>query len=282
MLNAKKSDEKEEKRADKLKQSNDLHETNESNDLHETIDTNKPNESNKSNESNKPNESNKSNDSNDSNDLNDSKKMENWLQPPEKWVEARRILSELNEKSSSSEKPCVLLSVLNMKVLMELHNFLLSPSFYCLLSMRRVLNRAFDEKTLSSREAKLLAEVRRRLDGKLESNWRENWITFQRITEIESERNNYVELPRIFFPFSLPHSHFPKSSCFSLLCCFVRLLSQSIRSFKAQHCNHCGRQFGSNPSSRSRRFLVDCFPVFQLQNERFCAATPLFLLPRRL
>lgn len=153
------------------------------------------------------------NDSKDSKDLKnskpstdskDSKKKEGWLQPPEKWVEVRRILSELNEAGSPSDPKCVLLSVLNMKVLTELHNFLLSPSFYCLLSLRRILNRAFDEKTLSSREGKLLAEVRRRLDGQLDPNWRANWLTFQRITEIESERNNAIELPRRFpFPFLL-------------------------------------------------------------------------------
>lgn len=209
---------------EKTSETNDERESNESNELNEESSLSTLNKSKKTNTENDPNASKDSKDFKDSKDSKDSKapkasndssdsknptKKEDWLQPPEKWVEVRRILSELNEAGSPSDRKCVLLSVLNMKVLTELHNFLLSPSFYCLLSMRRILNRAFEEKTLSSREKKLLAEVRRRLDGQLDPNWRANWLTFQRITELESDRTNSIELPRSSLAFLIPAALFP-------------------------------------------------------------------------
>ena len=189
-------------------------------------------------------------------DSTDSTATEHWLQPPEKWAEARRILSDLNAKGSPSDRKCVLLSVLNMKVLAELHNFLLAPAFYCLLSLRRLLNRALDAKTLSSREAKLLAEVRRRLEGKLPPTWRENWLTFQRITEIESDRDNSVELPRSFSPFAFSLSDFPQPARGSLLGGERGLFAQSVRSPEAQRGDRSGRRFGADPPGRSRHLLA--------------------------
>ena len=204
-------------------------------------------------------------------DSKDSKKKEGWLQPPEKWVEVRRILSELNEAGSPSAPKCVLLSVLNMKVLTELHNFLLSPAFYCLLSLRRILNRAFDEKTLSSREGKLLAEVRRRLEGQLDPAWRANWLTFQRITEIESERNNAIELPRRFPSPSLvlTSSDLSKPPRRSLLRSERRRLSKPLCSLETQHRDRGRRQFSSDSPSRSKRFpRVSFFFSFLITKRR--------------
>ena len=211
-------------------------------------------------------------------DSKDSKKKEGWLQPPEKWVEVRRILSELNEAGSPSAPKCVLLSVLNMKVLTELHNFLLSPAFYCLLSLRRILNRAFDEKTLSSREGKLLAEVRRRLEGQLDPTWRANWLTFQRITEIESERNNAIDLPRRFPSPSLvlTSSDLSKPPRRSLLRSERRLLSKPLCSLETQHRDRSRRQFSSNSPSRSKRFpRVSFFFSFLITKRRdpYCSTS---------
>ena len=154
-----------------------------------------------------------------------------------------------------------------MKVLTEFHNFLLSPSFYCLLSMRRILNRAFEEKTLSSREKKLLAEVRRRLDGQLDPNWRANWLTFQRITELESDRTNSIELPRSSPRFSHSRSALSKPPRCSLLRRQCRRLPEPVRSLQTQHRHRRRRQFSSNSPGRSKRSLLAFLQFFNYKTK---------------
>lgn len=117
-----------------------------------------------------------------------------WFNPPQKWVEVKRILSEYNQNGEGRKKR-VLLSVIGMKVAVELHNYLLFSDSSCFLSLRRVLHRFSNEgKTSYKKEKQVMTKVKNYLDGKVPSNWREKFLGFEKIIEFESEGINTIEV----------------------------------------------------------------------------------------
>ena len=88
--------------------------------------------------------------------------LEDWLEPPQKWSGLITLLHELDSSMHDESKKAVLVSVMNAKSIVEIHNFLINPKLYMLRSLRRSLYRhlAYQNVSSNSIEHKLLSFIK--------------------------------------------------------------------------------------------------------------------------
>ena len=103
--------------------------------------------------------------------------LEDWLEPPQKWSGLLTLLHELDASIQDKSKRVVLISVMNAKSVVEIHNFLTNSKLYMLRSLQRSLYRhlAYQNSSSNSIEHKLLSFVKTqigdlRYDNGIESN----------------------------------------------------------------------------------------------------------------
>lgn len=136
----------------------------------------------------------------------DSKKDHStWLQPPIKWSEMNRILSQLNQQTSLESQEIVLVNVLNRTTLVEIYNYLLNPSLYMLLSLQKRLKQIIQTQNLpqQSKERKLAHYLEHQIQSINPAQiqiWREQSISYQEVTDYFNTNRNCILCQSPFYP----------------------------------------------------------------------------------
>ena len=119
--------------------------------------------------------------------LNGNIALEDWLEPPQKWSGLVTILQEIDASILDNSKRVVLLSVMNAKSVVEVHNFLTRPKLYMLMTLQRALYRhlTYLNGSANSVENQLLSFIKKRLEEIRRENGSktEFLINLQRVEE---------------------------------------------------------------------------------------------------
>lgn len=124
-----------------------------------------------------------------------------WLQPPVKWQELVHILNELNELNDGEK---VLIMVMEKSSLIDVHNYLLNPTIFMLVTLQKKLNQIMTTQTSKqSKESRLLQYVKKELSKFSQdeiSLYYEQSIGYQQVNDGFSSECSVLPVSSSFFP----------------------------------------------------------------------------------
>lgn len=125
-----------------------------------------------------------------------------WLQPPVKWQELVSILNELNELNDGEK---VLVMVMENSILIDVHNYLLNPTIFMLVTLQKKLTQITTLQTSSkkSKESQLLQYVKKQLNKYSQdeiSSYYQQSIGYQQVNDTLSSECYVLPVHSSFFP----------------------------------------------------------------------------------
>ena len=122
--------------------------------------------------------------------------LEDWLEPPQKWSGLITLLKELEALMSGDSKKVVLISVMNTKSIVEIHNFLTNTQMYMWRSLQHSLYRYITYQNLSSNstEQQLLSFIQTRFESVRCETGGKHQICLQQVKEQINSHNGLFEV----------------------------------------------------------------------------------------